>query len=259
MWHYWIHPGWHREKLCPGLPGTATWRWDALWLTLPNLWWNLTLRENLDQLSHKALFTVHLFREYLAISYLSLARRLSDAIQYQNLWQRRNSHSWLEKSDDIHQNFIHGELEVGTKQCVFNIWAVSTQYLGEGCRGPGLLLQNSRGQFLEQTPEYTMSSAPWSYAIQRYWGDPQMAYSGYKCDPKTTFWQRWVSWRPFVYGPQEFTESKTMKGGYFFASLEGNQAEEGKHLVFVGVQHQVVRDSSRICCEYGMGLCPLIT
>lgn len=100
-----------------------------------------------------------------------------------------------------------------------------------------------------------MSSAPWSYAIQRYWGDPQMAYSGYKCDPKTTFWQRWVSWRPFVYGPQEFTESKTMKGGYFFASLEGNQAEEGKHLVFVGVQHQVVRDSSRICCEYGMGLC----
>lgn len=171
MWHYWIHPGRCWGKLCPGWLDLVTWRQDALW-TLPNPWWNLTLRENLDPLYHEVLFTLHLLSKYLAISDSPPARRISDAIQYKNPWQsiKMHVHGWNKLMKSTGTAFK--ERQRSQDKC-----------LREGQRGTGVAVIEFQRPFPGTWLPNTLWVLPPGVLLYRGTGETPLSgeYSGNKC------------------------------------------------------------------------------
>lgn len=120
---------------------------------------SLTLRENSDPVSHKALFSVPPWSQHLAMEHLGPAthpslRSITCPAGRKPMMKKEDSRPWLQRNDEMRRNPLRGKSTVGLKQTLGEQWVRGAD--DNGCRHavPGATSWRT-------ILRYAMSITPW--------------------------------------------------------------------------------------------------
>lgn len=174
----------------------------------------LTLRENSDPVSHKALFSVPPWSQHLAMEHLGPAthpslRSITCPAGRKPMTKKEDSRPWLQRNDEMRRNPLRGKSTVGLKQTLGEQWVRGAD--DNGCRHavPGATSWRT-------ILRYAMSVTPWGCVTWGTLGRPPPRWHILITNmvPKLPSGQGGF---PGITEPQEFADSDPGKGAHAFA------------------------------------------